>query len=254
MTSPPPGMLLVTPVWKDSTRLAEFGASLAEELAKEPTPIRWMIADDGSGPAERERLTRLHETFAATFPGVALHFAEAHHGKGAVVREAWNLDQESEWLAFVDADGSVSAPDMVALMLRARKEGSSILAIRKRTAETTIEESPWRGLAHRLFLLTARLLLGLRCEDPQCGAKVLRADHYRQVAPMLREHGLAFDSELLTALAANGFPWKEVPVTWIQKHGGKVRPLRDAWGMLGAIWRVRQRLKRGAFQPPRSEP
>ena len=35
-----------------------------------------------------------------------LHFATRHAGKGAVVREAWALAPEADWLAFVDADGS----------------------------------------------------------------------------------------------------------------------------------------------------
>lgn len=241
-------MLLVTPVWKDASRLAVFGADLAATLAERNLPIRWMIADDGSGPGEETRLTALRDSFAEVYPRVEVHFAAEHHGKGAVVREAWALAPESDWLAFVDADGSVSAGEMIDLMVRARDTDCSILAIRKKTPETTIKEGLWRGLAHHLFLMTAHLLLGLRCEDPQCGAKVLRGDDYRRVAPILREHGLAFDSELLSALAHGGATWQEVPVTWIQKKGGKVHPLRDGWGMLAALWRIRRRLRSGEFE------
>ena len=48
--------ILVTPVWKDSARLSVFGRELAEELAKRGSKIRWIIADDGSGEVEVERL------------------------------------------------------------------------------------------------------------------------------------------------------------------------------------------------------
>ena len=133
------------------------------------------------------------------------------------------------------------------LIARAVETDQTVLAIRKPTATTTVVESAWRGLAHRGFLMAAHFLLGLRCEDPQCGAKILRARDYRPVAPLLREDGLAFDSELLVALMLRGATWLEIPVNWLEKKGGRVSPLRDAWGMLAALWRVRSRARSGEF-------
>ena len=62
----------------------------ADALAATQLPIRWMIADDGSGEEEHARLHELCKGFAAVFPGVELHCAERHAGKGGVVREAWS--------------------------------------------------------------------------------------------------------------------------------------------------------------------
>jgi hypothetical protein len=241
MPGSPSEILLVTPVWNDSGRLAAFGESLAAALADALLPVRWIIADDGSGAAEQENLTRLKERFAAVYPRVETHFATAHHGKGSVVREAWALGPEAGWLAFVDADGSVSAEDMLELVAHAVRCGESVLGIRKRTATTTLVESPWRGLAHRGFLLAAKLLLALDCEDLQCGAKVIKGDDYRRIAHRLVENGLAFDSELLATLRHDGSFWREQPVNWVEKKGGKVKPMRDAWGMLRALLAVRSR-------------
>ena len=248
MPAPPHPILLVTPVWNDSTRLAGFGETLAKALAASPLPIRWIIADDGSKTGEHARLTELHRTFSKVFPHVRLHFAAAHHGKGAVVREAWALASDAEWLAFVDADGSVTADGMLELIASAVASGTSVLGIRKRTATTRVVESPWRRLAHHGFLLAAHVLLDLQCEDPQCGAKILKGADYRRIAHRLSENGLAFDSELLSTLKRDGAIWTEIPVNWIQKKGGKVHPLRDAWGMLAALLRIRQRARRGEVE------
>lgn len=241
MPANPKEILLVTPVWNDSARLAVFGRSLARSLAECRLPIRWIIADDGSADGEHARLEELQAGFRTVFPGVSLHFADAHRGKGSVVREAWALAPGADWLAFVDADGSVTADDMLDLIARAVSAGESVLGIRKRTDTTLLVESPWRGIAHRGFLLAARWILGLRCEDPQCGAKVLRGEDYRRIAHRLVEDGLAFDSELLATLTRNGSTWREIPVNWTEKKGGKVKPLRDAWGMLRALLRIRGR-------------
>lgn len=241
MPHKPHQILLVTPVWNDSARLAGFGATLAKALADSSLSIRWLIADDGSTGDEHARLTELKHTFSQVFPHVDVHFASEHHGKGSVVREAWALSLEAEWLAFVDADGSVTAEGMLELVAIAVSSDDSVIGIRKRTATTEIVESPWRGIAHRGFLLAAHVLLDLQCEDPQCGAKVLKGRDYRRIAHLLFEKGLAFDSELLSTLKRGGSGWSEIPVNWIEKKGGKVKPLRDAWGMLAALLRIRKR-------------
>ena len=241
MSGTPNEVLLVTPVWNDSSRLAVFGKTLARALAASSLPIRWVIADDGSTGDEATLLAALRNEFAGVFPDVELHFAAHHHGKGSVVREAWALAPDAAWLAFVDADGSVTAEEMLGLIEKAISAGKSALGVRKRTATTTIVESPWRGFAHRGFLLAAHVLLDLQCEDVQCGAKVINGEDYRGIAHRLCENGLAFDSELLATLKWSGADWIEVPVNWIEKKGGKVKPLRDGWGMLAALLRIRSR-------------
>ena len=90
-------LILVTPVWKDSRRLAAYGRELADELARRASAVHWVIADDGSGPEEATRLQAQLEEYRKTYPHVSLHLAGVHRGKGAVVREAWNLFPEADW-------------------------------------------------------------------------------------------------------------------------------------------------------------
>lgn len=234
--------ILVTPVWKDSSRLARFGRELAEELARRDSGVKWIIADDGSGSVEVERLKTLRDDFAKVYPQVEVHAAEAHFGKGSVVREAWALQPEAGWLAFVDADGSVSADEMLDLVERARSTGKSTLAIRKNTEETQVEEDWFRWIRHHGFLLACRVILKVRSEDTQCGAKVLRGADYRAVADRLVEPGLAFDAELLAELTAAGLSWAEAPVNWVRKGGSRVHAFSDAWQMLRALFRIRGRM------------
>ena len=244
MTGSSPEITLVTPVWTDSSRLARFGPELASALADSGLPVDWIIADDGSGPGEISELEQLTTSFHAIHPHVRLFRAKVHLGKGGVVRQAWNTRPNADWFAFVDADGSVSGTDWVRLMHTAINHQSSVLGIRKRTQETVIEESLLRGVFHTAYLQLARTLLGLHSEDPQCGAKILRGDDFRRAAPWLQENGLAFDSELLATLRCQNSTWREIPVNWHEIPGGKVRPWRDAWGMLSALWRIRRRARR----------
>ena len=232
-------IVLVTPVWNDAARLEAFGPALAAALASAALPVRWVIADDGSSVDERERLTDLLADFSRVYPKVILHHADAHRGKGSIVREAWALVPNAAWYAFIDADGSVSARDLMGLLRAAVDAGNSVLGIRRPTASTPVAMGLWRGIAHRGYRWLVHAWLGLLCEDPQCGAKVILGNDYRRVVSDLRENGFAFDSELLVRLAKAGCVWREIPVGWTQKKGGKIRPLLDAWGMIAGLWRLR---------------
>ncbi|MES2997320.1 MAG: glycosyltransferase [Verrucomicrobiota bacterium] len=237
----PPSVVLVTPVWNDSARLAVFGAELAEALAAEDLPVRWIIADDGSGAEEVARLEELAENFRAVFPHVFVLPADAHRGKGGVIRAAWDSAPDADWYAFADADGAVCARDLLHLVHMAVGEECSVIAIRKTTAETEIIESPGRSLTHHVFLFAADFLLGLRSADTQCGAKVIKGADFRAIRPSLREDGYVFDAEWLFHLQHRGLPWMEVPVSWTEKPGAKVKPVRDGIRMFIALWRIRRR-------------
>ncbi len=238
----PESIVIVTPVWNDATRLSGFGATLAPALARSSLPIEWVIADDGSSAAEIEKLRALRESLLPVFPHIHLHLANAHRGKGSIIREAWDQHPDATWLAFADADGSVSAGDLLGLVEQARSHQQSVIGIRKRTATTEITESLYRSFFHHGYLLVVRLFLGLRGTDFQCGAKVIRGSDYRHIAGQLVENGFPFDTELLATLKRSGAGWLEVPVTWKEKRGGKVRPLLDAWSMFAAVLRIRGRL------------
>jgi len=235
---------LVTPVWNDASRLQGYGPTLATALAGAGLPIRWVIADDGSSEDERKQLATLRDSYSTVYPQVELYLADAHHGKGAVVREAWAQYPDDDFLAFVDADGSASPEAVFRLVREALEKDTTVLGVRKRTSTTKVVETPWRGLAHHMFLHAVHIILGLKAEDPQCGLKVIKGADYRAIESQLVEIGLAFDSELLAALHHNGSTWTEIPISWIEKDGGKVRPLRDAWPMLAALLRVRRRLRK----------
>ena len=236
----PETVLIVTPVWNDSTRLGEYAPSLAKACAESGLDIRWVISDDGSTEEEIQALETLREKHLPTFPEIHIH-REEHRGKGSAIRGAWDADQNSDWLAFVDCDGSTTAPDMLSLIEKAIEESKSVIGIRKRTEATEIHESFYRSIFHNGYLLIVRLFLGLQCEDPQCGAKVIRGEHYREVASTLQEDGFCIDTELLTALKERGFDWLETPINWAEKKGGKVFPLIDSWKMFAGVLRIRSR-------------
>lgn len=246
-----PDIVLVTPVYRDSKRLASFGPSLARAFAGGPQPVLWVVADDGSGEAEVGRITDLIEDLRKIYPRIELYEKGKHLGKGGTVRSAWKAYADAKWLAFVDADGSVSAEGVLALIEKALAAGPghAVLASRIWTPETVVTQKPLRKLTHRAFAAIGRLLLGLPVWDLQCGAKLVDSSSFRAVAQLLEEDGFAFDAELLVALERNGTRLLEVPVDWAEKGGGSLNPFFQAWPMLMALFRVCRRRSAGRYDP-----
>ena len=170
---------------------------------------------------------------------------EARSQKGGAIYAAWDACPAATWLAFVDADGAVAASSMVRLMEEAVAGGAKAgcVGVRHNSEETPLQRPLGRLISFYLFALLVRVLTGIRYQDTQCGAKVIPAEGYRRVSGNLRERGFVFDVELLLALGRAGYKLKELPIPWREMPGGKVSPLRDAWGMIAGLLRIRWRDK-----------
>ena len=81
-------------------------------------------------------------------------------------------------------------------------------------------------------------------ENPQFGglaqhAKVMRHRAVESVHSALRIADVAFDINLLYSLKRNGFTIREVPTTWTDQIGTKIRLNKGAIGILLSVVRLR---------------
>lgn len=237
------------PVWNDSARLAKFGPKLAEALKESGLPVRWIVADDGSDEGEKEQVHKLVESFKETYPSVEAMFFDERSHKGGAIYSAWNACREASWLGFVDCDGAVDAASTIQLMQEAVANGprDGCIGVRHNSKQTPLQRPLGRLISFYLFSLLAHVLVGIRFEDTQCGAKVIPGEGYRAVSANLREKGFIFDVELLLALDQAGYTIKELRIPWREIPGGKVHPLRDGWAMIAGLLRIRRRMKLGAY-------
>jgi len=244
-------IVLVTPVWNDSQRLAGFGAELARSLAASDLNVTWVIADDGSGTKEVAQLDRLLDEFSEVYSDIVLQPHPQRSRKGGAIYQSWAAFPDYDYYAFVDADGAIAPVDVIRLLQRAVASDvadESFVAVRQLEGSLLVARSGLRKLSFHLFHGMVGALIGLKCADTQCGAKIISGNAYRVVEKSLRERGFVFDVELLLALQENGYRVKELEIDWLEKPGGKVSPLRDAWRMMAALFRIRWRWKAGAYR------
>jgi dolichyl-phosphate beta-glucosyltransferase len=250
----PPTVSVVIPAYNEGLRLPAFVEQLTGTcLASTELALEIIVADDGSGPehVERERASVERAQVRLAEAGAPHRFrfleAERNGGKGSAIRRGWReADPQAAWLAFLDADGAVSAEEFRRLALVAVRSSDVdlVAASRVRMAGRYVERGLFRHLQGRLFATLTDLRFNLGYYDTQCGAKLFRASLLRPLLERLREERWLLDVELLVLMREQGARPLEVPVDWADAGDSKVRFGVDAARMFWGLRQMHRRLNR----------
>ena len=219
-TGAPPQACLVIPCFQERGRLdIDAVASLVDDTTS------LLLVDDGSTDGTFGVL----EELAASHERIDVLRLESNVGKGEAVRSGMRRCLESggrEWVGYVDADMATPATEVRRLLSLARESADIDVLIGARIAMLgrTVQRSPFRHYAGRVFATGASLVLAKPVYDTQCGTKLFR------VGPALASalgtpfrSRWAFDVELLGRLAIDGVGAERF-------HEEPLREWRDAPG------------------------
>jgi len=248
-----PRFILVIPVAWELERLGPFLRDLAETmdaLAKKCAPELWIV-DDGSAQEDFMQLTVLVDGVQESFPGkIQLLRLETNLGKGGAILAGWRAAGAADYYAFCDADGSVSATEILRMTTAtlACQTPQAFFAVRVHMPGRRVQRGLLRHLMGRLFSGLVRIFIAPAVRDSQCGFKIIPGTFLTPVLPLLEGHRFAFDVELLAALLQNRRPVVEFPVDWVDVPGSRVRLLRDSLRMLYSLGRIRRKLRQRSYQ------
>jgi len=240
---------LVIPAYNESRRICDFLESLLKEAEKAKFGVKVLVVDDGSEAGDGQRLADLVFALSEKHPGrLQLVKLPANKGKGAAVRHGWDLAENADYIAFIDADGSVSAKEAFRL-LGNLSDGVErcLLGSRIRMLGKTVERTFLRHVNGRIFSTLVSLITGIAVYDSQCGFKVLPLSAYKKIRHLLKEDRFAFDVELILALDRAGFRMEEIPIDWFDVSGSKVSLIRDSVNMFFAVRKITRRAKKWIF-------
>lgn len=239
--------LIVIPSYNEAARLPPFLKRLLAELSEIPNAkCLVQVVDDGSSEFDKRQIANELVSLSEKFPeSLAIPLLlEKNVGKGGAVLAGWREHTGMDFYAFVDADGAVASAEIVRLLKLARKSsGNTIFGSRVRMLGKTVIRGQLRHLFGRIFATLVALITGVPVYDSQCGVKIMPKLHWLSIQDRLSGYRYAFDVELLMALQRVQAPVIEIPIDWQDIPGSKVRPLRDGFTMLRAVFDIAKRHK-----------
>ncbi len=198
-------------------------------------PYRWRVtvADNGSTDGTRDVAARLAEQF----DDVAF-FSLSERGRGRALRHAWSAS-DADIVAYTDVDLSTELEALEKLCRAIHEDGYEVATGSRLMRESNTTRGPKREFISRCYNLLVKLVLFTRFSDAQCGFKACSRLAVEEVVPQVRDQAWFFDTELLTLAEKQGYPVKDVPVTWVDDDDSRVKIASTAWEDIKGVVRVR---------------
>ena len=255
----PDDVLLVIPAWREARRLPPYLRDLVSQLSHAPFETKILVVDDGSpAPEQKELLHGLQIGAWGACRVLEPILLADNHGKGYSIAQGWRAGGRADWFCFVDADGAISAAEVLRLLNLATSTAPTnracLWASRIRMLGLETDRRLGRFLLGRLFANLVSQFIGLPVYDTQCGFKIVPEGAYLKIQPLLEEPRFCFDIELLLALHHVQASILEIPINWHEIPGGHVHAIRDGLAMLARLPAIQRRAKtwpiKGGHRPP----
>ncbi len=226
---------IVIPAYNEEARIRPtLDAYTSYFEAKYGKDVEFIVVVNGS----RDGTEDIVREVAARSPQVKFIIEPRAIGKGGAIMRGFEV-ATGEWVGFVDADNA-TLPEAFDDLVTHIGDAGVIIASRYIPGATVSPRQPLsRRIASRVFNKLVRLLFKLKITDTQCGAKLLRGDAMRAALPHLGLTRWAFDVDLLFQLRRLGYRIAEVPTTWSDRGGSKLKIGRTSLEMFMAICRLR---------------
>jgi dolichol-phosphate mannosyltransferase len=222
--------LVVIPTYNERDHITDV---LNRLFAAVESDVDVMIVDDAS-PDRTTDVVRRH-------PGasrITLIERPAKLGLGGAYLDAFGraLDEGYEFIVQLDADLSHDPADIPRLL--AALGGADLVIGSRYVPGGRIDNwSRTRRALSRAGNSYARACFGWAVQDATSGFRAYRADALRAAALAgVRSEGYAFQIEMVFRLLRTNRRVIEVPITFIERHGGRSKLSRGI--VLEALWRV----------------
>lgn len=235
---------IVIPVYNEEKRIKKTLDSIVSQTKNWQEKIEILFANDGS----KDNTTGVINSVLA---GKGVNYKTvgyaANLGKGAAIK-AGMLAAKGDVVVLFDADNATEINNF--LSLKEDLKGCDIVIGSRYLASSRIirQQSILRRALSRLGNLLIKIMIGLNFKDTQCGFKVLKSEVAREIAKRLTINRWGFDIELLAIAKKLNYSIKEVPVSWLDQSGSRLRAGRAAWQTLGDLVKIKKNLVSGVYK------
>ena len=235
---------VVIPMYNETKRIGDTIPTLLAYFATQPYRHEFVIVDDGS----TDGTAALARKLFAPAENVRVLEKRPNMGKGSAVRTGM-LAAKGQVVLFCDAD-LATPPGELDKFWRWLDAGHEVVIGSRKMAGANItrHQPKWRESLGKVFTWLTNRLATRGISDVTCGFKCFTNDAARQLFSRARLNDWSFDAEVLFIAQHLGYRIKEVPVTWHDKPGTKVRLVQDAARSIAGLMKIRLNGMRGKYK------
>jgi len=153
-------------------------------------------------------------------------------GKGYSVRKGV-MNAKFDLVLFADADMATPIEELTKFVHTIEQGYDIVIASRNLSRSNIVVRQPmYRQLLGKSFPLLVNFALLPGYKDTQCGFKLFKTALAKQIFRKAKINRWAFDVEILYLARKAKLKVKEMPITWIDKQGSKLSPVRDSLRMM----------------------
>ena len=234
-SSEPLHLSIVIPAYNEESRIGKSLEKIIAYFKKNPCDYELVIVDDGS----EDRTLEIVETYRDQAVNLTILNNEENRGKGYTVRKGM-LSARGRYILFSDTDLSTPIQE-VEKFFKALHEGFDVVIGSRAlpASEVAVHQKWYRETGGRLFNKVVQILTLPGIRDTQCGFKCFTREAAQKVFSRQKLPGWSFDVEILFIARRLGFSIKEVPVAWSNSFDSKVSFLKDGFGMVTDLIKIR---------------
>jgi len=238
-------LTIVMPAYNESSRIGDSVLQIRDYFKGRPERWELIVVNDGS----KDNTKEVAEALQREVPQMRLINFDQNGGKGRAVREGVLVSQ-GEFILIADADLSAAMSEYDRLWQALSKNGEAgVIGSRAIGGDDcVVKQRLLRKFSGRCFNLLVRLLILRQYSDTQCGFKLFRRAPLLDIFKTQVLDGFSFDIEILYIAQKKGYKVAEIPISWIEKEGSKVRLIKDSIHMFLDILRIK-RLHQGSYGP-----
>lgn len=232
-------LVLTVPAYNEQGVLEESVSALTDFMEKTFPDTDWTIilAENASTDKTHEIAGRLSERHKQV---ETMHLKEK--GRGKALKASWS-SRKADVYAYCDADLATDIRHLPQLV-GAVADGQDLAAGSRYMPGSKTERTLKRLILSRGFNLAAKIMLGTRVSDLQCGFKAVSPRIISGILPHVKNNNWFFDTELIVrAEKARGYGITEIPVTWSEKRNSKVQTLPTVREYLFCMRRLRREIQ-----------
>jgi len=235
---------LIIPAFNEEARIQKNLGWILNFLKSQSYSSEIIIVDDGS----QDRTVEVVRQIAQGNSQLRILRNNENLGKGGAVQVGMR-EAKGRYLFFFDADLSVPIETLPAFLAELENHCDVAIGTRQKAgARIEVHQPFYRELMGKTYTRLSNWILNLGVSDFTCGFKGFRGDVARDLFSRQRLKNWSFDAEILYLARLKGYRIQEIPVTWRDDRGSKVRLWRDVISSFFGLVQIRLYHLSGRYQ------